>query len=219
MGTKSAGNLGPFIPPPGLRSSVPDFGLTDKDKELRRQVETLDLSGPGAVPESFGSGVVLDADHALVLTMAHVVRNATKIYVRLPGGRGRWADVHAADPRSDLAVLRLLDPPPGLKAIPRGDGAPPAQGPVRNLPGEPVRGRLPRRQPQRLLGHRQQPAPAGLRRDRRNRAAGRQADAAPVRDADPDRRAACPGVQRWRPAQPGRRADRPDDGEGGPGGQ
>ena len=75
------------------------------------------------IPESFGSGVVIDAENGLVLTMAHVIHDATKIYVRLPGGRGSWADIHAADPRSDLAVLRLLDPPPDLKAIKRGDGS------------------------------------------------------------------------------------------------
>jgi len=38
------------------------------------------------------------------------------------GGRGSWADVHAADPRSDLAVLRLLDKVPGLRPIAFGDG-------------------------------------------------------------------------------------------------
>ncbi len=66
---------------------------------------------------------MVDADQALILTTAQVVHNATKIYVRLPGGRGSWADVHAADPRSDLAVLRLIDPPGGLRAIPIGDGS------------------------------------------------------------------------------------------------
>ena len=83
----------------------------------------LDLSGPNVVPESYGSGVVVDADNGLVLTMAHVVHNATKIYVRLSGGRGSWADVHAADPRSDLAVLKLIDPPTGLRALKCGDGS------------------------------------------------------------------------------------------------
>ena len=89
---------------------------------MRRLVGTLDLSNPDVIPESFGSGVVVDAEQGLVLTMAHVVRNATKVYVRLPGG-GSWADIHAADPRSDLAVLRLLDPVKGLKAIQLGDGS------------------------------------------------------------------------------------------------
>src|SRR5262249_44195655 len=59
----------------------------------------------------------------LVLTNAHVVQKATKIFVRLPGGRGSWANIHASDPRSDLAVLQLIRPPEGLKAIRIGDGS------------------------------------------------------------------------------------------------
>src|SRR4029077_5074316 len=37
------------------------------------------------------------------------VEGAAKIYVRLSGGKGSYANIHAGDPRSDLAVLRLLD--------------------------------------------------------------------------------------------------------------
>ena len=89
-------------------------------------IKALDLSRPETVPEAFGSGLVID-DHGLVLTCAHVVRRATKIYVRLPPVgergelRGSYADIYAADPRSDLAVLKLLDPPPHLQALKLGD--------------------------------------------------------------------------------------------------
>jgi serine protease Do len=72
--------------------------------ELRR----LDLSDPEHVPESYASGVVISAE-GLVLTNFHVVRDATKIYVRLPGDKGSYANIYAGDSRSDLAVLRLLD--------------------------------------------------------------------------------------------------------------
>jgi serine protease Do len=91
------------------------------DDRQRRLLQSLDLSHPDHVPESYGSGLVID-DAGLILTCAHVVRNATKVYVRLPGNRGSWADVQAADPRSDLAVLRLLDRVTNLKALPLGDG-------------------------------------------------------------------------------------------------
>lgn len=88
------------------------------DAELKK----LDLAHPDYVPESFGSGVVLDAK-GLILTNYHIVRDATKIYVRLPGRIGSYADIHAADRRSDLAVLRLLnDKLPPLPAIKLGDG-------------------------------------------------------------------------------------------------
>jgi serine protease Do len=92
-----------------------------QSEQVQRYIKDLDLSDPDTSPESYGSGVVVDAS-GLVLTNAHVVRNATKIFVRLPGGSGSWADVHAADPRSDLAVLRLLDRVPGLRPVPFGDG-------------------------------------------------------------------------------------------------
>jgi S1-C subfamily serine protease len=90
----------------------------------------LDLSDPENVPEAYGSGVVIDDKEGLVLTLAHVVRNATKIYVRLPPDRreagptrrGSWADIHALDTRSDLAVLHLIDRVPNLKALKLGDG-------------------------------------------------------------------------------------------------
>jgi serine protease Do len=88
---------------------------------LLRAIRAHDLSDPATVPESYGSGVVID-EKGLVLTCAHVVRHATRVYVRLPGGRGSWADIHAADARSDLAVLRLLDPVRELRPVKLGGG-------------------------------------------------------------------------------------------------
>ena len=114
----SAGSTGPY----SRGRFFPDDHEQGRAR-VARLAQTIDLSRTDAIPESFGSGVVIDADNGLVLTMAHVIHDATKIYVRLPGGRGGWADIHAADPRSDLAVLRLLDPPADLKAVKRGDGS------------------------------------------------------------------------------------------------
>jgi len=119
---EGSGKLGRFDGNVLTRSFFPE-DESKEARETRRLAQTIDLSRTDAIPESFGSGVVIDADNGLVLTMAHVIHDATKIYVRLPGGRGSWADVHAADPRSDLAMLRLLDPPPDLKAVKRGDGS------------------------------------------------------------------------------------------------
>jgi serine protease Do len=89
----------------------------------------LDLADPNVIPESFGSGVVVDPQ-GLILTNYHVVRDAIKIFVRLPGNKSAYADIHAADPRSDLAVLRVpatdlpnLQPKIlPLKTIALGDG-------------------------------------------------------------------------------------------------
>lgn len=85
------------------------------------KAKRLDLADLEHVPESYGSGVVID-ETGLILTNYHVVRDAAKIYVRLPGDKGSYADIHAADSRSDLAVLKLIKPPAGLRAIKIGQG-------------------------------------------------------------------------------------------------
>jgi S1-C subfamily serine protease len=114
--SSTPGQLGRFD------ARLPLLGIPEHDTRRRQEVLSLDLSNPDTVPESYGSGVVID-EAGLVLTHAHVVHKATKIYVRLPGQRGSWADVHALDPRSDLAVLRLIDRVADLKALKIGDGS------------------------------------------------------------------------------------------------
>lgn len=75
----------------------------------------------------FGSGVVLDEKAGLILTPYHLIEGARKVYVRGPEGKGSYADIHAADAKSDLAVLRLIDPKGsdgrglGLKAVKMAD--------------------------------------------------------------------------------------------------
>lgn len=109
---------GPSVEEPG---SLGTFEPKKPGRDARpEQLRKLDLADPGNVPESYGSGVVID-EKGLILTNYHVVREATKIYVRLPGLPGSYADIHAADPRSDLAVLRLIDKRT-VKAIKLGDG-------------------------------------------------------------------------------------------------
>jgi serine protease Do len=115
------GKLGGFSPEAALRHVNAQRPQPDEQERLVEEIARLNLASPDNVPEDYGSGVVLD-ENGLILTNYHVVRRATKVYVRLPDRRGSYADVHAADPRSDLAVLRLLNPPPGLKGLKFGDG-------------------------------------------------------------------------------------------------
>lgn len=76
----------------------------------------LDLSVPDNVADHlFGSGVVLD--DGLILVPYHLTDGAKKVFVRGASGKGSYADIHAADAKSDLAVLKLLAPIPGLKAV------------------------------------------------------------------------------------------------------
>src|SRR5438132_4222275 len=99
------GELGGFDPEKAKKILAAAF----KDSgRLEAELRKLDLSDSEHVPESYGSGVVISAQ-GLVLTNFHVVQDAAKIYVRLPGGKGSYANIHAGDSRCDLAVLRLLD--------------------------------------------------------------------------------------------------------------
>src|SRR5262245_31557603 len=69
------GHLDAFDP-----KSVDNLPLTVEQKTSLRK--KLDLADADVVPESFGSGIVLDT-RGLILTNYHVVRDAVKIFVRL----------------------------------------------------------------------------------------------------------------------------------------
>jgi len=56
---------------------------------------------------SLGSGVVIDAARAMVLTNNHVVEHADSIKVKLADGREFDAALVGTDPKTDLAVIRL----------------------------------------------------------------------------------------------------------------
>lgn len=95
--------------------------LKDNPRANPVTARALDLSDVRSIPDhGFACGVVID-DKGLVLTPYHVIEGATKIYIHLPDRPGSYADIHAADARNDLAVLKLVSPPPGLRAIKFGD--------------------------------------------------------------------------------------------------
>ena len=79
--------------------------------------------------EALGSGFVINADLGYIVTNAHVVRsqvgqNADEIMVKFIGeedGKGHPAKVVGADDISDVALLKLVDKKPGLKALTLGD--------------------------------------------------------------------------------------------------
>ena len=69
-------------------------------------------AGPNTQQEKFralGSGVVINAEKGYVVTNNHVVDNATKIQVQLSDGRRYDGKVIGKDPRSDIALVQLID--------------------------------------------------------------------------------------------------------------
>ena len=69
--------------------------------------------------QSLGSGVIVSAE-GVVLTNNHVVAKAKAIRVKLYDGRVLSATLVGADPKSDLAVLRLQGAPKDLHPMPIG---------------------------------------------------------------------------------------------------
>lgn len=69
---------------------------------------------------SIGSGVITGED-GTVLTAYHNVREVDRIGVRLRDGRSLEARLALHDPFVDLAVLRVVDPPPDLAVATLGD--------------------------------------------------------------------------------------------------
>ena len=197
------GKLGEFHPPPTSRFA---------DARQRELVRRLDLAHPDTVPESYGSGVVID-DRGLVLTTYHVIAGATKVFVRLPGaGRASYADILAADPRADLAVLKMIHAPADLKAIPMGDGGKVDQGDWVVALSNPFAAGFKDGNPSASWGIIAN-TPAALLRGRRRDPAGQAAG--PVRHPVGDRRPAQPRLLRRGPPEHGRRTDRADLGPGG----
>lgn len=105
-------------PKPGELGKVLDLDIT-RPEDFRpprfRQAppppHELDLSHPDNVGDHlFGSGVVLDDKKGFVLTPYHLIDGAKKVFVRGSNGYGSYADIHAADAKSDLAVLKLISP-------------------------------------------------------------------------------------------------------------
>jgi serine protease Do len=79
----------------------------------------------GQMPKSFktrslGSGFIID-QKGYVVTNNHVVEGADKIKVILVGGKEYKATVKGRDPKTDLALIQIVDPPADLPFLKMGD--------------------------------------------------------------------------------------------------
>ena len=92
------------------------FGQPDSDEG--------DSSSDQLIRSGQGSGIIF-SHHGLVLTNAHVVDGASRVYVTLTDGRKFVAEVTGVDEMVDLAVLKILEHAPWGGHSPWGNGSAP----------------------------------------------------------------------------------------------
>ena len=111
---------------PGRRRAGPGWGgalVADAEPSIvavHDSIAQTDVFGRQVEGQAAGTGFVLAAD-GVVVTNDHVVDGATDITVDLSDGEEVAANVPAADPGSDLAVLRV-DPGDDITVTDRRDG-------------------------------------------------------------------------------------------------
>ena len=69
-----------------------------------------------------GTGFIWD-ERGYVVTNYHVVQARSKVLVRLDNQREYWANLVGARRDLDIAVIKLVDPPPGLRPVTIGSSA------------------------------------------------------------------------------------------------
>lgn len=79
----------------------------------------------GDVPKSFkhrslGSGFIIDPA-GFIITNNHVIEGADKIKVKLVGGKEYQATIKGRDPKTDLALIQITNPPKDLPHLVLGD--------------------------------------------------------------------------------------------------
>ena len=102
---------------PGLsRNGIPT--LAPIVRRVTPGVVNIAATGQSATARrsGIGSGVIVDARRGYVLTNHHVVRRATRIFVRLKDKRVMRARLVGSDPGTDVAVLQI--PARNLTAVP-----------------------------------------------------------------------------------------------------
>jgi serine protease Do len=89
--------------------------IVEAVQKTRDSIVTVKVVKPGRSKETVGTGVIVD-ERGLIITNRHVVHQGQRVTVRLADGREVNARVLAADPRCDLAILRIRIPRP-LQAL------------------------------------------------------------------------------------------------------
>jgi serine protease Do len=106
---------------PMLNKILPSVVQITVDVKKAPDEPVFDQSGsptptPPADTSALGTGIVIDAKKGMIVTNAHVVKNANQIFVTLKNGNRYYGNLVAADTDMDIAVLHVNAKE--LKALP-----------------------------------------------------------------------------------------------------
>ncbi|MGR7003389.1 S1C family serine protease [Yinghuangia aomiensis] len=140
--TKASGTPAgsPGSPSASAAAATPPGGSSDLQANYRKVVADVLPSVVQITTDSgLGSGIVYDTSGNIV-TNAHVVGNATTFQVTLATGtQPLTAKLVSSYPPNDVAVVRLDNPPSGLKPAQWDDSSKLARGHHRHGDGQPAR--------------------------------------------------------------------------------
>ncbi len=97
--------------------------LTEAQIIAQASPSVVQLIGTQGQNTISGTGVIINAAKSLVLTNAHVVSGVASLKARLFDQSEIPAQIVSQAPCDDLAVVRLVTPPAGLKAMSFGDSS------------------------------------------------------------------------------------------------
>lgn len=97
--------------------------LTSKEVFDIARPSTVELHAKQGKDDVGGSGVIIDAQKGYVLTNAHVIAGTAALKVKVNDQEETPARVLGTAPCEDLAVVQMVNVPPGLKAMTLGSSA------------------------------------------------------------------------------------------------
>jgi S1-C subfamily serine protease len=80
--------------------------IVEAVQKTRESIVTVKVAKRGRGKETIGTGVIVD-ERGFIITNRHVIHQGERVVVRLADGSDVTARVLAADPRCDLAILRI----------------------------------------------------------------------------------------------------------------
>jgi putative serine protease PepD len=104
-------------------STITDPNWESVAESVKPTVVSIVTSSGSFESGAEGSGMIVDAKQGLVLTNNHVVTGASKLQISLYNGAIYGGSVVGTDPTTDLAIIKIANPPSDLQQVTFADSS------------------------------------------------------------------------------------------------